>query len=47
MISFYNVRVGYPEVRTVYHILNKVVVWQRKHKTEVPPTKNLPSHRLV
>lgn len=47
MINFYKVRVGYPEIKTVYHLLNKVVIWEHKHKTDIPPTQNLPSCRLV
>ena len=47
MISFYKIRVGYPEIRTVHHIMNKTVIWQHRYKTDIPPTENLPSCRLV
>lgn len=42
MISFYKIRVGYPE-RCVFHpITNKVVRWEHKYKTDITPTENLP-----
>ena len=47
MISFYKIRVGFPEIRIVYHLMNKIVIWQQRYKTNVPPTENLPSCRLV
>lgn len=47
MISFYKIRVGYPEIRYVYPLYNKIVIWQRRYKTDIPSTQNLPSCRLV
>lgn len=46
MISFYKIRVGYPEIHTIYHIMNKVVIWQHKYKTDIPKTENLPTLAL-
>lgn len=43
MISFYKIRVGYPEKRVFYPIVNRVIIYEHKYKTDIPPTENLPT----
>ena len=50
MISFYKIRVGFPERRVPFLSLNgRFVVWERRYTTDIPPTENLPAvqHRLL